>query len=97
METLKDKITKIITDTDFNLGETAEHSANRILELPELQAIQVQAKVKPEIAGIDKGLVTNLVGEIENDWQMGGFGGTIYEDFARELLYRYLKEKQFSV
>ena len=45
MKTLVKKITKIINDIEFNLGETAEDGTKKIMELPEMKAIQVEAKV----------------------------------------------------
>lgn len=30
--------------------------------------------------------------EVQKDWCMGGIAGTMYEDYAKEILQRYLDE-----
>jgi hypothetical protein len=37
-----------------------------------------------------KARVSQLAQEVESEWKMGGLSGTIYEEFAYEIIRRYL-------
>lgn len=66
MKELEIKINKILAwDMPHAQLEHRDEAVKHIMELPELKAIQVQAKVKPEI--VDVGRITMWVDMIWND------------------------------
>lgn len=40
---------------------------------------------------INEKLFQKIAQDIEDEWKMGGLSGGIYEDYAREILKRYLE------
>ena len=43
---------------------------------------------------MDEELFHRLAEEVEHDYQMGGLSGGLYEDYAHDILVRYLAAQQ---
>lgn len=45
-----------------------------------------------EIIQIDEKLFSKIASEVEDDWGMYGLSSTMYEEYAKEVTLRYIKQ-----